>query len=807
MANIALSNALSGLRVSQQSLAVLSQNIANANNENYTRQSLSQSAVNIGSEVGAGVTIDTIDRQINEYISKTIVSTSSNISRAEIISDYYGQLQSFIGQPGKSNSIDTYVNNFFNAMGQLSVTPETSSLKISAVSAGKTLATQISSLARNVQTLRYYADAEIGQSINSVNNSLASIYKLNAAILSAKTTNTSVNGLKDSLEVELRAISTQIDISYRTEQDGTVSVTTTGGVQLLGPGTLTELDYTPATSVDDFGNNIDSKPIKVYTLDSLGNKQGTGITLVSGGIGDEITSGLSGGRIAGLLQIRDESMPDVLSQLDSIASSITNAVNAVHNNGTGFPPVQSFTGTTLINPTNSQSWSGKVMIAALNPSGKPVTSPYASDTTDGNGYAPLTIDLDKLNSGSGVGKPSFQTIIDEINHYYGPPQSRAEIGDLSNIELRADNDVLTAGSGTFKFSLDLSNLSANSSTFRVTGAAISGGVTVTSNLNDVTVTGGDDINTAGTLDFTADMSASGAGPFTVTLNVETDNEDGTTSVGVLTYTLTATAAGLRNNQYAAATATGDAALEAPVTNQPILQAKLVDSNGAEIGKDPSTGNYISSGYLQITGVNSSYRVAINELDSVDNGDITRFPPVAATNFGFSHYLGLNNFFTDSGQVGGSALRMAVTAKVAASPQYVSIGTLTLSTQPTETTKKRYTYEVGSGSNQSIVALSALGQKSIRFQNAGSLPETTLAFSDYAAQILGAAASKTTDAATEVTQQTLVRQGFVDKDRAVRGVNIDEEMANTILFQNAYSANARVITVTKQLFDDLLQAFI
>ena len=45
MAIDALSNALSGLNVSQQALNVISQNIANVNNTNYTRQVVNQSAV------------------------------------------------------------------------------------------------------------------------------------------------------------------------------------------------------------------------------------------------------------------------------------------------------------------------------------------------------------------------------------------------------------------------------------------------------------------------------------------------------------------------------------------------------------------------------------------------------------------------------------------------------------------------------------------------------------------------------------------------------------------------------------------
>ena len=39
---------------------------------------------------------------------------------------------------------------------------------------------------------------------------------------------------------------------------------------------------------------------------------------------------------------------------------------------------------------------------------------------------------------------------------------------------------------------------------------------------------------------------------------------------------------------------------------------------------------------------------------------------------------------------------------------------------------------------------------------------------------------------------------------VSGINLDEELANMILFQNAYTASARLITTARELFDTLLE---
>ncbi len=62
--------------------------------------------------------------------------------------------------------------------------------------------------------------------------------------------------------------------------------------------------------------------------------------------------------------------------------------------------------------------------------------------------------------------------------------------------------------------------------------------------------------------------------------------------------------------------------------------------------------------------------------------------------------------------------------------------------------------------------------------------------------------------TNITQVNLdARQGLTDQLRAVQqsesGVNLDEEAANLIRFQQFYQANARVIDTASNIFDTIL----
>ena len=44
----------------------------------------------------------------------------------------------------------------------------------------------------------------------------------------------------------------------------------------------------------------------------------------------------------------------------------------------------------------------------------------------------------------------------------------------------------------------------------------------------------------------------------------------------------------------------------------------------------------------------------------------------------------------------------------------------------------------------------------------------------------------------------------NKAQSIAGVNIDEELANMIIFQNAFSASARLISTIDEMFEDLLR---
>lgn len=112
---------------------------------------------------------------------------------------------------------------------------------------------------------------------------------------------------------------------------------------------------------------------------------------------------------------------------------------------------------------------------------------------------------------------------------------------------------------------------------------------------------------------------------------------------------------------------------------------------------------------------------------------------------------------------------------------------------------------GVGNNENALALAALqNDKTTVVVNAGP-PPVTQSFNDQYGSIVSQVATRTNQASvSQQTQAGLVSQ-IRQRAESVSGVNLDEEAANLIKFQQAYQAASQIITVSNTIFNSLLNA--
>ncbi|RXH19284.1 flagellar hook-associated protein FlgK [Bradyrhizobium guangzhouense] len=153
--------------------------------------------------------------------------------------------------------------------------------------------------------------------------------------------------------------------------------------------------------------------------------------------------------------------------------------------------------------------------------------------------------------------------------------------------------------------------------------------------------------------------------------------------------------------------------------------------------------------------------------------------------------------TGSGsQMTGLAGRIAVNTQLTADPTRLSIYNTSPVTPTGDTTRSDYLYSQLTTAVYSYSPQTGLGSASQPF---------TGSVSNYLQQFLGVQANASTQATALQQGQSVVVSTLQAKFNSTSSVNLDSEMSNLIQLQNAYAANAHVMSVVQSMMNTLIQA--
>ena len=106
----ALATAMSGLRATQASLALVSSNVANAETPGYVRKTLNQ-ITGTDRRLGSSVRINGVNRELDQYLQTQMRTETSGAAYADIRSTYLANLQIVYGNPDDSGTLENAFNN------------------------------------------------------------------------------------------------------------------------------------------------------------------------------------------------------------------------------------------------------------------------------------------------------------------------------------------------------------------------------------------------------------------------------------------------------------------------------------------------------------------------------------------------------------------------------------------------------------------------------------------------------------------------------------------------------------------------
>jgi flagellar hook-associated protein 1 FlgK len=221
-----------------------------------------------------------------------------------------------------------------------------------------------------------------------------------------------------------------------------------------------------------------------------------------------------------------------------------------------------------------------------------------------------------------------------------------------------------------------------------------------------------------------------------------------------------------------------------------------DAINANLGAS-ATATTAAAGPLAISANAAPNGIAIVDLGAQTVTDGTN------TISGFSNYFGLNDFFTTPGNVQGDAITgvaqlLQVRDDLAVDPSRLSRGQLS----DAAVAPVAGTAGVAFTDNRVALALGRKFDESLTIAAAGGLAGTSATLGGYGAEIVSNAARISANNSADYDYQSGLHQQLSQQHKSLSGVNIDEEMANLVVFQNAYAASARVITTAQAMFDVL-----
>lgn len=242
-----------------------------------------------------------------------------------------------------------------------------------------------------------------------------------------------------------------------------------------------------------------------------------------------------------------------------------------------------------------------------------------------------------------------------------------------------------------------------------------------------------------------------------------------------------------------ATGTVDISFRGPGGDEAASYTLDFSATGATVGAAITDLNTAFSGYATFA-LDSSGKLTVTPASGYENFDMAVTADSTArgaTGVTFSAFFGLGNRYRMD-----QAFDIQVRSDIAADPSLMALAQL-------DTSAGAGVPALTSGDNRGATALFALSTSNLTFDAAGDLPSLTTTLSSYTGYFLSTVSLEADRLASLRDDRETLKEDIQIRRDSAAGVDLDEELSNMIIYQNAYNAAARLITTANEMFDTLL----
>lgn len=365
------------LMADQNALDVTSTNVANQNTPGYTRQVVSwQSADAVtlsGLTYSTGITSTAVsqrDRILEQRVQQQTQSQaqSSAVEAAlQQVQDIFGLTST--GMSASSTALGSATDAFFSSLSALEGNPSDASTRQGVLTAANTLASVFNSAANQLEQVTSGLNQQVGSIVGQINALTSTIASLNQQLGGANP-DANTGALEDQRQLAITQLSQYVGLNQmKTEGNGITLTTSNGAVLVSG-----------------------SQSFAMSTTQIAGTAH-----VLAGANATDVTSGLSGGQLGGILQARDQKLPAYASALDNLTFGIGTAINQQNElgmDGNGNPGQAIFS-----LPSTAAGAAVSIQVATNDPAA--IAAAAVGEGSAGNGNAIAMADLSTANLSGG----------------------------------------------------------------------------------------------------------------------------------------------------------------------------------------------------------------------------------------------------------------------------------------------------------------------------------------------------------------------------------------------------------------------
>lgn len=360
----------------QSALQVVGNNISNAGNVDYTRQTISLAGrsggyLPEGFQIGAGVALTALQRNIDEALENRLRTGLADQGSTTVAKNAMARLEAILNELS-DNDLSTLMQKFFNSLSALQNAPHEVTSRGVVLNSATALIHEIQRQRTDVLMMVDELNSSLKDVTLTANRLSGEIAALNDQIVAAESGSPgSATALRDRRDARLRELSSILAIHVQPQPTGAVNVYI-GNEPLVQDGISRGLTTTTEIGADQV------QRVVVRFADHGGPVS------------------VLGGQIEGLVASRDQYAVGHLNDLDTLAKALIQEVNKVHSQGQGLEGLRSAVGTYAVRDAAAALNSGDAGLDLLPRNGS-FQITVTNRATGASQTTTIEVDLDGLN--------------------------------------------------------------------------------------------------------------------------------------------------------------------------------------------------------------------------------------------------------------------------------------------------------------------------------------------------------------------------------------------------------------------------